>query len=215
MTSEKLSDEEARALVFVRELGAINNAAYRSINRTETLQASAHLRRLRDLGILEMRGSGSRTFYMPGEAFAVALVEGTSPQMATSESAPDPHQVDGDPHELVADPHKLAADPHKLAGDPPKLRGISAELPKQLAERINLAGTRPRKEVTRALVLQLCAWRSLTAREIAEALGKRDTRELVRTYLGPLVASGDLVYSIPEMPNHPDQKYLAAPSSSA
>lgn len=66
LTREALSDEEARALVFVRELGAIDNAAYRTINRTDTLNASAHLRRLRDLGLLEMKSSGSRTYYVPG-----------------------------------------------------------------------------------------------------------------------------------------------------
>jgi ATP-dependent DNA helicase RecG len=69
LTAEPLSDEEARALTFVRESGAIDNAAYRSINRTETLNASAHLRRLRDLELLEMKGGGSRTYYVPGPGF--------------------------------------------------------------------------------------------------------------------------------------------------
>ena len=55
--------------MFVRELGAIDNAAYRSINRTDTLNASTHLRRLRDLDLLTMKGSGNRTYYIPGAAF--------------------------------------------------------------------------------------------------------------------------------------------------
>src|SRR5438105_11406503 len=66
LTTEPLSDEEARAMVVVRELGAIDNAAYRNVNRTDTLNASVHLRRLRDLGLLAMKGSGSRTYYVPG-----------------------------------------------------------------------------------------------------------------------------------------------------
>jgi ATP-dependent DNA helicase RecG len=36
LTPETLSDEEARALVFVREAGAIDNAAYRRVNRATT-----------------------------------------------------------------------------------------------------------------------------------------------------------------------------------
>ena len=72
LTREAISDEEARALVFVRELGAIDNAAYRSINHTDTLNASVHLRRLRDLDLLAMKGSGSRTYYVPGALFADA-----------------------------------------------------------------------------------------------------------------------------------------------
>ena len=39
---------------------AIDNAAYRAINRTDTLNASTHLRRLRDQGLLAMKGSGNR-----------------------------------------------------------------------------------------------------------------------------------------------------------
>ena len=54
-----------------RELGAIDNAAYRSINHTDTLNASVHLRRLRDLELLAMKGSGSRTYYVPGALFAI------------------------------------------------------------------------------------------------------------------------------------------------
>ena len=56
-----LSDEEARALVFIRELGAINNAAYRNLSRVDALNASQHLRRLRDHGLLQQKGKGSAT----------------------------------------------------------------------------------------------------------------------------------------------------------
>src|SRR5690606_30657406 len=56
----ELTDEDARALVFVREIGAITNADYRSINsRTDVLHASQHLRRLRDRGLLAQKGKGS------------------------------------------------------------------------------------------------------------------------------------------------------------
>ncbi len=68
LTSEKLSDEESRALVFVCETGAIDNVTYREINAADTLDASTHLRRLRDLKLLEKKGSGSRTYYEPGRA---------------------------------------------------------------------------------------------------------------------------------------------------
>ena len=51
-----LSSEEARALLVVREMGAITNADYRNINCVDTLSASASLRRLRDSGLLELKG---------------------------------------------------------------------------------------------------------------------------------------------------------------
>jgi ATP-dependent DNA helicase RecG len=61
----QLSEDEARALVFAREVGAINNAAYRDLNRVDTLVASGHLRRLRDAGLLEQQGKSVGTYYVP------------------------------------------------------------------------------------------------------------------------------------------------------
>jgi len=60
-----LSDEEARTLIIIREKGSISNAEYRTINGVDTLTASAHLRRLRDLELLEQKGRGNTTYYTP------------------------------------------------------------------------------------------------------------------------------------------------------
>lgn len=38
---------------------------YRNINSVDTLSASAHLRRLRDLGLLEQKGRSNATYYVP------------------------------------------------------------------------------------------------------------------------------------------------------
>jgi len=60
-----LTNEEARTLIVVREMGAITNVDYRTINAVDTLTASSHLRRLRDFGLLEQKGSGNATYYVP------------------------------------------------------------------------------------------------------------------------------------------------------
>lgn len=60
-----LTSDEAKALVFVRETGAIHNAAYRNLNGVDTLAASAKLRHLRDIGLLEQHDRGSATYYTP------------------------------------------------------------------------------------------------------------------------------------------------------
>ena len=72
-----LSDEEARALVVVREAGIINNATYRALNKVDALTASAALRRLRDAGLLSQQGRGSATSYQPTEQL---IENGTSEQ---------------------------------------------------------------------------------------------------------------------------------------
>jgi ATP-dependent DNA helicase RecG len=191
LTAEKLSDEEARALVFVRELGAIDNAAYRSINRTDTLQASLHLRRLRDLDILEMKGSGSRTYYVPGPAYARAA---------------DPRMVTADPRMVTTDPRMVTADP-RMPSDAETATISVDQLPEPLRVRLAEAGARPRQSVIRALLRDLCAFRPMAARDLANLLAGRDPRVLVREHLAPMIEAGELAYMIPDMPRHPDQKY--------
>ena len=57
-----LSTEEQKALVYARKTGRVDNAAYRSLNRTDTLAASRSLTRLESLGMLrrseQRRGPG-------------------------------------------------------------------------------------------------------------------------------------------------------------
>ncbi|SCK35407.1 ATP-dependent DNA helicase RecG [Variovorax sp. HW608] len=180
LTPEPLSDEEARALVFVRELGAIDNAAYRSINRTDTLNASTHLRRLRDLDLLTMKGSGSRTYYLPGSAF-----------------------------EAIAAPPAAEVVPHRDLGTTPPGDGHQplVPIPAPIQAQIKAAGAKPRQEEVRRLVEALCRWRPLSSRELAAALERQDAKKLVRNHLSPMVAEGRLAYTIPEMENHPEQRY--------
>jgi ATP-dependent DNA helicase RecG len=60
----------------------------------------------------------------------------------------------------------------------------------------------------RALIVDLCRWRALSARELTAILQGREHKPLVRDYLTPMVTEGILAYTIPAMENHPDQRYL-------
>jgi ATP-dependent DNA helicase RecG len=189
LTAEPLSDEESRALVFVRELGAIDNAAYRTINRADTLNASTHLRRLRDLDILAMKGSGSRTYYVPGLAFERALATNTPQSIANTPQAPG----------------------HTPQADANAPQATWSDVPEALRRRLPVPGTKPRRAVVQQLVIELCTGRPLSARELATLLGRRNPRDLVRELLSPMVAQGLLSYTIPAMEKHPEQRYLVTP----
>jgi ATP-dependent DNA helicase RecG len=78
-----LTDEEARTLIIVREKGSISNAEYRAINGVDTLIASAHLRRLRDLGLLEQKGRGNATYYVPTKKLLTGDVESLAPHISS------------------------------------------------------------------------------------------------------------------------------------
>lgn len=194
LTTEVLNDEDARALVFVREVGTIDNAAYRTINRTDTLIASTRLRRLRDLALLTMKGSGNRTYYLPGPAFEVLAMQTAGGALTDAyldiELAPQSHQLEVQSHQLGQQSHHLLA-----------------TLPTELRVRLPLPGTRLHRVLLRELIVDLCAWRALSARELAVVLGRQDHKPLVRDHLSSMVAEGRLAHTIPEMENHPDQGY--------
>lgn len=209
LTPEHLSDEEARALVFVREVGAIDNAAYRSINRTDTLNASTHLRRLRDLSLLDMKGSGNRVYYVPDKAFLAALPErGGNPHQSSLENTP------AGPENTPAWAQNTPAPGENAPGatGPGQLRDA---VPLPLRKRLPGPSRHLRRENLQQLVLDLCGWRALSARELAELLGGRDPKHLVRETLSPMIADGRLAYTIPEMENHPDQRYTLPTTGSA
>jgi ATP-dependent DNA helicase RecG len=65
-----------------------------------------------------------------------------------------------------------------------------------------------------AAVRQLCAWRPLSVAELAEILG-RGKKHLLRNHLTPMIREDALAYTLPEQPNHPQQKYRAAERTEA
>jgi ATP-dependent DNA helicase RecG len=61
-----LTEDEMKTMISAREVGAIDISTYRDINRGfDTLSASKHLRKLCDCGLLEKRGQGPATYYVP------------------------------------------------------------------------------------------------------------------------------------------------------
>lgn len=62
-----LDDNQRKALIFLREAGAVNNLVFRQLSGVDTLHASAALREMRDEGIIAQKGAGNATYYVPGE----------------------------------------------------------------------------------------------------------------------------------------------------
>ena len=128
-----------------------------------------------------MKGAGSRTYYVPNISF--------EPQQTL--------QAESDSHHLALDSHHPAQDSHQLL----------VTIPPNLQDRIPAPGSKPRRTVVRTLLIDLCGWQAMSARELAAILRRQDHKPLVRDYLSPMVDEGLLAYTIPEMENHPDQRY--------
>ena len=210
-----LCSEEARALVYAREIGAVDNATYRHLNRVDVLNASTHLRRLRDRRLLEQKGKGSETYYIPTErllepwrklngktvensGLPSQLVPGDAQQsgMAGSQSSmvPPPKPVEQTP-KPVEQTSKPVEQPLQLS-----------DLPPHIADSLRLLMKKAPKQELRELILDLCGWRPFSSFELAQLLSRNQTY-LLNEFLGPLVVDGALTLTIPEQPTHPEQRY--------
>ena len=102
-----LADDDAKALVFVKEALAIDNATYRELTGVDTLAASQALKRLRDAGLLEQKGRGSATYYVP------------TPRLLPP--APPGEEASGEPSGLPSNPGSLSSNPPGLSSNPRRL----------------------------------------------------------------------------------------------
>jgi len=188
-----LTEDEARALIWVREIGAINNAAYRDINGLDTLTASGHLRRLRDLGLLDQRGKGVATYYVPTQRLVPPKGPPTEPEPLRS-------------GRKTLRPELPPLRPELLR---PEFEALRAELPGDLRDRLAALGKRATSEELNGLIVRLCQWRPVGLLEMA-ALTGRAIDHLRKRSLKRLLKDGRLTYLYPDEPNHPHQKYVAA-----
>jgi ATP-dependent DNA helicase RecG len=187
----QLSDEEARALVAVREQGAIDNAMYRELNRVDTLASSQALRRLRDAGLLEQKGRGSATFYEP----TAWLLTEEAPLASDAGPLASKHPaLSSEPEALSSNLPALSSNPHWQA------------LPTDLKEMVSSLGQRATPDKVREALIRLCRYQAWQASELGSLFG-RNPDYLGTQYLRPLVSAKVLQYTRPDQPNHPHQAY--------
>lgn len=185
LSAEPLSADEAKALIYARETGSVDNAACRSFSDLDTLQASLLLRRLRDRGVLVKQSGGNRTHYLLTRLAALPKTRQGLPWVMIGEATTAEATEQGG----------------KQGGKP-----AHVPLPGELAARLPSPGRRLGADDLRDLICALCAWRPLRGEELATLLD-RDLQYLRNRHLGPMIRSGELVFLYPESPNHALQAY--------
>ena len=182
-----LDDNQKKALIFLREAGAVNNLVFRQLSGVDTLHASAALREMRDEGIIIQKGAGNATYYVPGE---IILQKGDETLQASGETLQDNEA--------------------RLQDNGARLQDNRARL--QDNESIKLA-LKPLKKrlkpaILNQIVVDLCKIKGFECSELAGLIHRDET--YVRTIVTKLVRAGRLRMKYPEMPNHPHQAYTAA-----
>lgn len=205
--------------MHVREAGRITNAVYRDLNGVDTLEASSHLRRLRDLKLLQQHDRGAATYYTPTARFRDP---GKSGDLSIQPSNPDeqPDNLREQSDKLREQSGDLRRQSDNLREQPDDLRREAGE-PRQDSDHANAAGPAlppdlaeavaqlnlwtPQPEM-RSLIQRLCAWRPMSTGELSSIL-KRSKTYLRTSYIGPMVQAGELHYTNPARLSDPGQKY--------
>ncbi len=246
-----LVNEQKLALVFVREVGAIDNATYRQLDSSIThARARLEIHKLCDLGFLEKKGQGRNTYYIRTSK-VVSLGERLRPQ---DEKIPPQHGTLG---EKIPPQGEMYHCKHGILGQkiPPqgemyhgkhgtlgeryqgeneryqafeeryqgevgtfgeRYQGVNREellllLPDDIKNRIDEVGKRVPKDILNKLVVDMCSIVPLSMDDLSVLL-HRNSKSFKNKNIKVLLETKQLFYWIPEMINHPQQKYIADPS---
>ena len=190
-----LSEDEAKALIVVREAGALNNSTYRELTKVDTLTASQSLRRLRDAGLLAQKGRGSATYYVPTASLVDSGLSSNPPALSSESEG-----LSSNPEPVFSAP----AGKFDEALRSQLLDGISGTL----AAKVGALGQRHPPQEVRDVVLALCQVRAWRADELSTVL-RRNAEVVRQNYLRPLMREGRLTMTHPQEPNDPQQAYRA------
>ena len=239
-----LVNEQKLALVFVREVGAIDNATYRQLDSSIThARARLEIHKLCDLGFLEKKGQGRNTYYirtskvvslgerlrpqgerLPAKGQRLPPQHGTlgekiPPQHGTlgekippqGEKIPPQHGTLGEKIPPQGEKIPPQHGTFEIESQPKSRNELLRELPKGLQERVAKLGKWASREKVSQLLVDLCAFKPYSYEELALII-QRAAKPMKDKYIKPLRLANKLFYWIPEMINHPLQKYVADPS---
>ena len=200
---------------FVREVGAIDNATYRQLDSSIThARARLEIYKLCDLGFIEKKGQGRNTYYIRTSK-VVSLGERLRPQderlLPQHGTLGERYQGENERYQAFEERYQGEVGTFEEECMLKPREELVRELPNELQERVNNIGSRASRETVCQLIIDLCAFKPYSYEELASIL-QRSPKALKDKYLKPLRLANKLFYWIPEMINHPLQKYVADPS---
>lgn len=224
-----LNNEQRLALVFVREVGAIDNMTYRQLNSDINNQkASYDLHDLCSQGLIEQKGQSRSTYYIAGEKFVnsrgIDTLNSRDCSLNSRDSSLNSRDArensigNGENSNAIRE-NSNATGENGNANSPFNSRGGSLNsraadalnsraitLPKDIEEKLAKIGKRSKPEAMKELIIELCDLGPMSLQELANIL-KRKPSSLRYLYVNSLIDEHKLFHTIPEMLNHPDQKY--------
>ncbi len=175
-------------------MGAITNADYRTLNCVDTLTASFRLRRLRDFGLVEQKGRGNATYYVPTKRLLNPQAAGRTEFSRGAAGG----ELFGESASHISPLHDMPAS---------HISPLHDMLPDDLAKKIESIGKRTSTQAIKQIIRGLCSVQAFTTAQIAHLL-KRNPNHVRNVYLLPMIESGELEGLYPDNPTHPLQAYV-------
>ena len=219
-TAFNLNDSQKQALIFIREVGAIDNLTYRQMADCDALKATTDLRTMRKYNLLTLFGKGKGTYYRAGD-----LVNTEDDIVST-----EPGVVSTEPGAFSTEPSAVSTEPLTVStevkdidvvesqtvpfideGLSTEAQGINRkalieELPFRVQGKVSAMKERESLEIMQEIILEVCKVRPFKLAELASILNKGDNY-LSRKYLKPLMDAEKLEFLHTDMINHPNQAY--------
>lgn len=199
--NHNLTDNQKRILIFVREVGAVDNSSARQINGSEAGIANIDLRKLRKIGLLNPKGKNRFTYYLPTEQLKSTYIKEADNVGSIRKK------------EFVSDkiPTNLKALPTNLNALPTNLSGLSHDSIKKLLDLKKRIDNLPKrindKSLLEEIILKLCEIQHFKLSELSGII-KKNEKYLYQEYIKSLLEKGKLVHKHPDMINHPEQAYI-------
>ena len=197
----QLNDNQRTALVFLREVGAIDAVAYRQLTGCNPKLVAKELAGIKDQGLMIQKGRARGTYYVPSETLLMSTPQpvNTTPQAVTGTVRAVTATAQGhisQPRGLISQPHGLISQPHGFISQPP-----DGDMPIVLAERLKVFPRRTKGDgELLSIIVDLCAWRPQTSESLAQML--RRSPKYIRKFAARHIGK-ELDYLYPMMVHHP------------
>ena len=195
-----LNDNQRTALVFLREVGAIDAIAYRQLTGCSPKLVAKELSGIKDQGLMVQKGRARGTYYVPAE---ILLEVNTTPPAATTTPNSSSQGLISPPQGLISPPQGLISPPQGLISQPPP-----EDMPIPLLERIKTFPRRARDEAALlSIIVDACSWKAQTNESLAQMLHR--SPEYIKKFITKHIGK-ELDYLYPMMVHHPRQAYVAS-----
>ncbi|MEP3479609.1 MAG: RNA-binding domain-containing protein [Fuerstiella sp.] len=193
---------DAQIAFYALQNGAVNQSIVQSIEFDDAETASSHLHKLEACGFLIAGGARENRHYKVADD-AAAMFDPITNQLKSEAVA-----LRSEALRLKSEAVAPRSEVRGLGGADSSDQDDPTDPPEQFSVLLNrIRGKRPKSEIVRKGILELCSWEPYKLRSLARYLGRESANTLYTNHIAELVRNNLLETVYSENPSHPNQRY--------